>query len=222
MRFGASRTPVIFCLKFDPEILYTASRSVFETRYVLPFTLSRHTPQKVFTRQEIESTPLPGLLRESLAEFDSKSYGFELAVKTNICRIFLWILRNWQAKGIKLEGDSQLQEKDLERLKNVFDLIDQSYMNNLTAKGMACRCNMSYSYFSRFFKAAIGRSFTGYLNYIRITEAEKLLITTDKTITDIAMETGFASTSYFISQFRRLKNFSPKQFRKHLRLTQNT
>ncbi len=213
--WGSEDTEYI-CIKFDPEILYTSSRSIFESRYVLPFTMSKVELQKIFSEHEIKHTPLPALIHSALQEFTDKTYGFELAVRTHICQIFLWVLRNWQGKGLEIDTSYALNDSDRERLQVVFDQIDQKYMQNLTAKEMARICNMSYSYFSRFFKSAIGKSFTAYLNHVRLTEAEKLLVTTSKTITEISMETGFSSTSYFISQFRRHKNVSPRQFRQKL------
>ncbi len=200
-------------INFDQEILYTAARSVFESRYVLPFTMAKQSPQKVFTREEIADTQLPGLILDAVREFKEKTYGYELAVRTRICQIFLWVLRSWHAKGLQIETGYSLHDKDMERLQAVFEHMDKSYMQNLTAEEMARRCNMSYSYFSRYFKSTIGMSFTAYLNYIRIVEAEKLLMATDRTITEIAMETGFSSASYFISQFRKIKQMSPRQFR---------
>ena len=204
------------CIKFDPEILYTSSRYLFESRYVLPFTMSKAELQKVFPKAEIENTPLPRLLQSALNEYVNQTYGFELAVRTSICQIFLWILRSWQNKGLAIDTVYSLNDYDRERLQSVFDAIEKNYMQNLTAREMADFCNMSYSYFSRFFKSAIGKSFTEYLNHVRLKEAEKKLISTDKTITEIAMESGFSSTSYFISQFRRHKHVSPRQFRQKL------
>jgi AraC-like DNA-binding protein len=200
-------------INFDPEILLSAARSTFETRYILPFTMARESPQKIFTRGEIEPTPLPGMIMAALKENTEQNYGYELAVRTLISQIFLWVLRAWHDRGLRIGTMSFLREKDLERLKSILDLMEQTYMQNLNALEMAARCKMSYSYFSRYFKSAIGMSFTSYLNFIRLAEAEKLLLSTDKTITDIAMTTGFSSASYFISQFRKQKSFSPHQFR---------
>ena len=56
-------------------------------------------------------------------------------------------------------------------------------------------------------------SFSDYINYIRISEAQKLLITTDLDMSEIAEHTGFSTSSYFIEQFRKRKGISPKQFR---------
>jgi AraC-like DNA-binding protein len=158
------------------------------------------------------------MITEAFQEFMDKKYGYELAVSTNICKIFLWVLRSWNDKGLTILSRNVLKEKDIHRLQKVFDCFDSQYMNNLTAENMARQCNMSYSYFSRFFKSTIGKNFSAYLNFVRITKAEKLLLSTDKTITDIAMETGFSSASYFISQFRQIKNISPNHYRQKLEL----
>ncbi|MBR5057184.1 MAG: helix-turn-helix transcriptional regulator, partial [Clostridiales bacterium] len=57
--------------------------------------------------------------------------------------------------------------------------------------------------FSRFFRHALGQTFSDYLLYVRLTEAEKLLITTSKSISQIALDTGFSTSSYFITQFKK-------------------
>lgn len=201
-------------LKFDPNVLYSTTTTVFESKYVFPFTLTKSTHQKVFPKEEIKDTYIPELLLDIIEEYDKKAYGFELAIRNNIGRIFLWILRNWYDKGLDLNIDSNIKESTLKKLQIIFDYVDKNYMNDISAQSLAAVCNMSYSYFSRFFKAVVGKAFSDYLNFVRITEAEKLLISTDMNITEIAMEIGFASSSYFIQQFKRYKNISPKQFKK--------
>lgn len=205
-----------YVLKFDPEVLYTTSRTVFESKYVLPFTMVKASHQKVFTRQEIEDTSIPFLMKEIYQEYQNPNYGFELAIRTHICRIFLWVLRNWQSKGLNLDARYSLKEKEMKTLQKVFDYLDENYQEDITARSVARMCNMSYSYFSRHFKAVIGKTFTEYLNYIRITEAEKLLLTTDMNITEVALRTGFSDSSYFIKQFRHFRSMSPKQYQKRV------
>ena len=58
-------------------------------------------------------------------------------------------------------------------------------------------------------------SFNDYLNHIRIREAEKLLISTTFSVTEIASSVGFCTTSYFIKQFKEHLQISPKQYRKN-------
>ncbi|OPA74559.1 hypothetical protein BVG16_22570 [Paenibacillus selenitireducens] len=200
--------------KFDPEILFSTSRTIFESKYVLPFTMAKSNNQRVFAEAKIKDTLVPHLVQEIYDEFTSKNYGFELAVRTLICRVFLWFLRESQDQRLNWDVAHSLKEMDVQMLQKVFEYIDDNYRFDINAQTAARICNLSYSYFSRRFKAIMGKTFTNYLNYIRITEAEKLLLTTDKSMTEIALEVGFSNSSYFIQQFKQFKNISPVQFRK--------
>ena len=52
---------------------------------------------------------------------------------------------------------------------------------------------------------------------LRVNEAEKLLLSTDRSITNIAMSCGFSSTSHFISRFKSHKGMTPGQLRRKAR-----
>ena len=69
-------------------------------------------------------------------------------------------------------------------------------------------------YFSRVFKRATGVSFTEYLNGVRIKEAQRLLIKTDKTIYDIAEAVGYKSASHFGRSFTAITGISPSEYRR--------
>ncbi|MBU3113283.1 AraC family transcriptional regulator [Clostridium lacusfryxellense] len=200
-------------VKFDPNVLYSTSITVFETKYVFPFTLNKSTHQKVFTSDEIKDTYIPQLLHGIFTEYYNKNYGFELAIRNNIGGVFLLILRNWYDKGLDLNINTNINENTLKKLQAIFDYVDKNYMSDISTESVASKFNMSYSYFSRFFKASVGKAFSKYLNYVRITEAEKLLLCTNLNITEIAMEIGYTTSSYFIQQFKHYKNLSPKQFK---------
>ena len=205
-------------VKFDPNVLYSTSLTVFESKYVFPFTLNKSTHQKVFIKEELKETCIPQLLNEIVIEYTKKTYGFELAIRNNIGNVFLWILRNWYERGLDLNISANIRDKSFKKLQRVFDYVDKNYMNDISAESVASTCNMSYSYFSRFFKATVGKAFSNYLNYVRITEAEKLLLSTNLNITEIAMAIGFTSSSYFIKQFKDYKNLSPKQYKNRFNL----
>ncbi|MEI6132091.1 MAG: AraC family transcriptional regulator [Bacillota bacterium] len=201
-------------VKFDPEVLYNTSATVFESKYVLPFILSQSTHQKLFLQYEIKDTFIPQLLEEIRLEFECKNYGFELAIRTNICRIFLWILRDWNSKGFDLNINYALNKSSIDRLQKVFDYVEANYATDISIAHMASLCNVSYSYFSRFFKDIMKKNFSEYLNYVRITASESLLTSTDLSITDIALNVGYSTSSYFIKQFRLFKNISPLKLRR--------
>ena len=68
--------------------------------------------------------------------------------------------------------------------------------------------------FSRWFKQSMGKSFVVYLNTVRIEKACQYLLQTDLPVTQIAYGTGFESLSNFNRTFKRLKQVSPRDYRK--------
>ena len=204
------------CIRFLPEMLYTSTVSVFDMKYVLPFMLSRSNHQRVFKSKEIENTFIPYLMHEIHSEFSEKKYGYEMAVKTDISRIFLWIVRYWHNINMDPENEYILNDDMIKRIQTALDFISENYSDDIKASEVAKKCNLSYSYFSRVFKQYMKKSFTEYLNYVRITNAEKLLISGNYSVTEIAGLCGFATSSYFIQQFKQFKHMSPKQFKKAL------
>ncbi len=102
----------------------------------------------------------------------------------------------------------------IKRLQPSFDYVLDHFNEEIKATKMASLCNMSSSYFSRTFNGHMGMNFNEYVNYIRIMEAEKLLVSTAMNITEVANAVGLSTTSYFIKLFKSYKNISPKRFRK--------
>lgn len=205
-------------LKFEPEMLYTTAQSVFEMKYVMPFILNESTHQKIFLKSEIEKTVIPGLIHTISREYADKSYGYELAVRANIYHLFLFILRRWNEQNVDLNIDEEINKDMVKRIQPVFDYIEENYQDDITALSMAKRCNLSYSYFSRLFTKIMKRNFREYLNYVRITKSERLLTSSELNITEIAMQVGFSTSSYYIQQFKLYKDISPKQYQLRYKL----
>lgn len=204
-------------VQFVPELLYSTEKSVFETSYILPFVLSNSGHQRVFTQNELKGTPVEALVKNILKEITEKEYGYELSVHADICNLFLWIIRYWKQNNTSPEISCELEPGVITMLKKVFDYVKAKYREDITAKDAARIANLSYSYFSRLFKSVVNISFTDYLNSVRLSEAERLLVKTEKSMTEIAMDTGFSTSSYFILKFRDKNNISPLAYRKRLK-----
>lgn len=201
-------------IKFMPQILYAAEQSVLEFKYTLPFVTTDEKYSKLFSRADVEKTEIPQIMEDILAEWEKKEYGYEIALRVYTIKIVLWLIRRWNAENptarIDISGESE------DSIKIIQKSIEFAQNNFATATSFeAARvCNLSYSYFSRIFKRIMKKSFTEYVNYVRITEAQRMLASTDKTITDIALDIGFSTTSYFIDKFKRQVNMTPMQFRR--------
>lgn len=107
-----------------------------------------------------------------------------------------------------------VNEKESERMDNVLKFVMKNFGNDITLLDAAKVANMAENSFSRFFKQRTRKTFTNYLNELRLNHASKLLIENDDTIVDICYECGFNNLSNFHRYFKKMHNTSPLNYRK--------
>ena len=90
--------------------------------------------------------------------------------------------------------------------------IGENYAADITLRSLADKYAMSSSYFSKQFKSVTGVGLNEYINIIRITAAEKMLLAGNVPITKVAMECGFNDSNYFAAVFKKIKGITPKKY----------
>lgn len=105
-------------------------------------------------------------------------------------------------------------EKSERRINKVCLFIQNHYTSKITLKEVADSIHMSESNFCKFFKKATGKTFTDYLNEMRINEACRLITQTDHTINQIAFQCGFETLSYFNRVFLHKMKMTPSNYRR--------
>jgi len=104
-------------------------------------------------------------------------------------------------------------KQDLARI--IVDYLDGNISDNqLSIMGVAEQFRLSTSYVSRIFKEKYGTTILEYINKSRISLAQQLLTTTDKTLETIVMEVGYFDTSSFIRKFKKAVGVTPGEYRK--------
>ena len=93
--------------------------------------------------------------------------------------------------------------------------IYKNFQKPLTLEEVSALASLSPTYFSKKFKQITGMGFKEYLNYVRLKHAQAALLTTNNTITDIALEYGFNDSNYFKDLFKKVYGKSPREFRKN-------
>ena len=103
------------------------------------------------------------------------------------------------------------QNRNLLSIKKVLDYISAHYREPLSVKELSGLSNYSEFYFMKLFKQYTGKTAAAYLNDYRLEKAKSLLLHTDASVTDIALDVGFNNTSYFIKKFQEANQLSPSQ-----------
>jgi AraC-like DNA-binding protein len=96
------------------------------------------------------------------------------------------------------------------RLEAALQLMHARYTEPLRLAEVAEAASLTPSAFSRFFRASIGRTFSDYLNDLRIGAAQRLLASTDLPIAAVAARAGFTSLANFNRRFKERTGCSPR------------
>lgn len=159
-------------------------------------------------------------------------YTVDRAVKArNRDEAYKWLM---STNSEQLTGEAEIQELSLpvrihepERAETMqvkpssviypaIAYINDHLKDGISMKEMAELCHLSPSYFSRTFNRETGESFANYINRRKIALAKELLRETNKSISQIAEETGYINISNFIAVFKRLEGVTPSVYRQHM------
>lgn len=102
-------------------------------------------------------------------------------------------------------------------MRRVREYIETHVSENIDLPTLAAVAGLSVFHFARQFKNSTGLTPHAYLVRRRIERARELLARSDRTITEIALMTGFADQSHFARQFRQIVGMTPREFRWSLR-----
>ena len=91
--------------------------------------------------------------------------------------------------------------------------LRESYASRIRTEDIANALNISYRSLSRKFKAETGMTIGEKLTEIRMDKAKQLLLSTKKTLSDIAQETGYDNEFYFSRIFKRQERMPPSRYR---------
>ena len=106
--------------------------------------------------------------------------------------------------------DGNRQDSKITKVKQY---IETHYKENITRESISNDLFFNGYYLSRLFKQSTGMSIFEYLCQVRINEAKRLLLQTDKKISTIVFDVGYNHFSHFANTFKTHTGLTPKRFR---------
>ena len=151
------------------------------------------------------------LLDKLMFENDTPDILSTAFIKAGLVELLLFIIR------CKEYEDNVIKEIDVDnrKIQEVATYIFEHYTENILLEDVADKFDMNKSFLSKRFKTATGFGFKEYIINLRIQNACRLLLETNKSITDIAFECGFNDSNSFGDSFRKIKGISPRKYRKN-------
>lgn len=142
-------------------------------------------------------------LRQKQPYYQSTVRGLILSLMVELSR-----LNNQESSGL-----TNAKRRDMTPILPALEQISKNFASPMTPGELADLCHLSTAQFGRIFKQLMSQCPADYIRMIKLQKACELLYSTEKTILDIALESGFQSLSAFNRAFLKAYNKSPGKWR---------
>lgn len=123
-------------------------------------------------------------------------------------------LSNTDDKKILSSSDMRQYTTDSsDRLDSVIKFVSDNYASDISLNDVADIACMTTNSFCRFFKKMTNKSFTQFLNEIRIRNASRLLVQQDIPVSEVCYMVGYNSITNFNRQFKEIMGNTPNSYR---------
>ncbi len=135
--------------------------------------------------------------------------------QTNIQMLFFnllsLILNKYTSSAMDIETNDVFK-RYRSNIHSVLKYIDESFSKPICSDKIYRIATMSSSSFSYIFKSVTGMTLVDYINHVRISKAQNLLLNSDIPITNVAIDCGFRNLVTFDRIFKRISGISPSAF----------
>lgn len=123
-------------------------------------------------------------------------------------------LKRWllSVAGGIMEKISEQRGRLSPLILKTIDYVLLSFAEGINLKTIAAEFDVNPYYLGQLFKKETGKSFTDYLNTVRIDKAKELLLDGSLKPGDIAIKVGYFNTNYFFTVFKKITGLSPSDF----------
>lgn len=112
----------------------------------------------------------------------------------------------------ELSSNKQHKTKNSKMVMDIINYLSDNYTKNISVSDMSHKYSYTEDYIIRAFKNEIGLTPYQYITNLRIEYAQKLLLSTNRTIEAIAIETGYNDVSTFYKNFTKYTGVSPRKW----------
>lgn len=148
------------------------------------------------------------ILKQLIILERNKTNLYTYEVLTSFSLLWLTVLKN-----ITISFKANNSKTNL-RIQKFLKYIEYHYSEDITLEELSKSANVSKSECLRCFKLSLKTTPYKYVMEFRISKAIEMLQNSNKTISEIAIETGFNQVSYFGKCFKEKTGYSPSEFRK--------
>lgn len=150
-------------------------------------------------------------LFDMLEIYDENEEHCEFILQGMLFRLFDMVLRY----SIGTDDSEIFASPISENIIDALTYMETHYFESPSVTAAAETACLSTAYFSRLFHKQLGKTYSEYLDSIKIYHAVQLLQQTNKSIMEIATTVGYCHGNYLCERFKKIMGISPREWRKH-------
>ena len=147
-------------------------------------------------------------MRRAYVAHEEQAEGYEIVIRGLLSELWLEIAR------LAPEAAPHAKDDDNARVKAMLRFIAENYREHISLAEIAEAAQISQREASRCFKRQLNTTPFEYLLNYRVDRACDLLRGTALSVTEICLNCGFSSPSYFGKVFHERMELSPREYRK--------
>lgn len=130
----------------------------------------------------------------------------------NFLEILFLLSQSDDLHPLSSKGYNEVRTFDQERVGIVYDYVMSNFGKEISVEHVASLVHLTKSSFCRYFKSRTTKTFTEFLNEVRIGKACRLLMHEELAIKEVSQIVGYKNISHFNRQFKKITGIPPKQY----------
>ncbi len=208
----ANNTGSLYNILFDTAMLQCESLSAMEARCVNSFLNYLFG----FNYYYLNKESVPAGMEQLILRMEQRYQGKEDYNCIYMRSYLLELIGMFCESGLFAVTADMASNHTLDAVKKTATYIQNHCDEKITLSDMAMKANLSYHYYAKLFKKVTGKPFAVYLASARVFMAERLMLEGKYSLQEIAVKVGLYPQTNFNHTYKRLRGFSPKEFKKRL------
>ncbi|MFC5403101.1 AraC family transcriptional regulator [Cohnella soli] len=199
----------LFCCMFDISLIFESTTDAGLGRILLQ--AGNQLPS--FNDLNENETREMNLICNAIAnEYHSSKIGKYSVIRSKVIEALVLYARSHSTTILTHFNNQNANMKKSDW--DIIQFVHTNYLNELTQDGLCKKFDASPAYISRLFQKVLNTHFLDYIHILRVRRASSLLLTTEMSILDISVDSGFESFRTFSRVFKEHTGMSPRTFRK--------
>jgi AraC-like DNA-binding protein/mannose-6-phosphate isomerase-like protein (cupin superfamily) len=194
-----------YCIQIDLDLLSSSSWDICREKYITPLTNLNCS----FYSYIYNDLVIVNLLKAIINEYNNKTFGHELFIKSCFLNLFSLLFRNYY-----IDKNSNINpyqhNMELGPITRIVSYLNENFASKISLEELSRRTSLSIPYLCKIFKRYTGSTVIEYINQLRCQRALSL-IAAGYSVTSAALSVGFNDSNYFSRIFRKTLGYSPSE-----------